>query len=541
MIRETPPSARRERWRADTLAGFLVFLIALPLCLGISMASGFPPFAGVITAIVGGLVVTFFMGSPLTIKGPAAGLIVIGLGAVEEFGRGDAVRGYKVALACVVVSGLVQVLLGVARAGKLGDFFPVSAVHGMLAAIGIIIAAKQLHVMLGVRPVAKGSLGLVAELPHSLANMNPAVGLIGISSALVLFGWPLLKWGWAKKVPAALVVLVLIIPLSMGLDLEHAHHVMTPFFGDVEVGPRFLVQVPSNLARVIAWPDFSALGTGTFWKYVVMFALVGSLESLLSSKAIDSLDPLHRKSQLDRDLIAIGIGNTLAGLLGGLPMISEIVRSSANVQNGARTRWANFFHGAFLLLFISLAPALVHRIPLAALAAMLVYTGCRLASPKEFKKTLAVGREQLLIFVATILATLASDLLIGIAAGILVKFVLHAARGVSVVTLFRPGVVVDRDGDAHVIRVRTAAVFSNWLGLKRHIQGAPPDAPVVVDLSEAVLVDHTVMSHLHALSEERARAGGGLALRGLERHAPASRHPHAARLLRAGGRLSRLA
>ena len=214
-----------------------------------------------------------------------------------------------------------------------------------------------------------------------------------------------------------MVVLLVAVPLAAYLNFGHEH--TYAFSGrDYSVGPEFLVNVPANLFDAITFPDFSGVATGTGVKYIIMFALIGSLESLLSAKAVEQIDPWHRKTNHDRDLLAVGVGNTLAALVGGLPMISEIVRSKANIDNGARTRFANLFHGVFLLLFVALVPAWIHQIPLAALAAMLVFTGFRLASPQAFVHMYHVGREQLVIFVATIIGVLATDLLVGIAIGI---------------------------------------------------------------------------------------------------------------------------
>ncbi|MBX3205017.1 MAG: SulP family inorganic anion transporter [Labilithrix sp.] len=517
-------------WKADALSGFLVFLIALPLCLGISIASGFPPFAGVMTAVIGGLVVTLMMGSPATIKGPAAGLIVIAVGAVEELGRGDAARGYRLAIAVVVASGLLQIVFGLMRAGRLGDFFPAAAVHGMLAAIGVIIAAKQVHVALGVKPQAKDPLGLLVEIPRSVIHANAPVATIGLVSLAIMFVWPHFKTAWAKRIPAQLVVLAVAVPLGLYFGLDSSHDERVLGFHEQHVGPEFLVKVPEQLSSIVTFPDFSELLSATSLKYVMMFALVGSLESILSSKAIDSLDPWRRKSKLDKDLIAVGVGNTLAGLVGGLPMISEIVRSSANLQNGGRTRWANFFHGAFLLGCVALMPGVVHRIPLAALAAMLVFTGYRLAAPKEFVSMYRVGRDQLTIFVATILATLATDLLVGVAVGVGVKLVFHLARGVKLAHVARSSHELSKDGDRWTLKVRNAALFTNYLSLRSHLERVPVTERLVVDLRETYFVDHTVLAHLEALRAERASGGGALEIRGLDAHRAASPHPHAVRV-----------
>jgi len=263
-------------------------------------------------------------------------------------------------------------------------------------------------------------------------------------------------------------------------------------------------------------------------KYIVMFSLIGSLESILSAKAVDQIDPWRRKTNLDRDLLAVGIGNTLAAFIGGLPMISEIVRSKANIDNGARTRFANLFHGTFLLLFVALVPALINRIPLAALAAMLVFTGFRLASPQEFMHMYRIGREQLVVFVATIVGVLATDLLVGIGIGIAVKAIIHVFNGAPVGSLFKSSIRVD-DGAGATVTVHRSAVFSTWITLKKRIGALKESPKVVVDLSDTALVDHTVMANLHELEQEFKENQRELVITGLDGHRTFSGHPQAAR------------
>jgi MFS superfamily sulfate permease-like transporter len=517
-----------ENWKSDMLSGFLVFLIALPLCLGISMASGFPPIAGIFTAVIGGLVVSFFGGSNLTIKGPAAGLIVIALGAVEELGKGDPLMGYKLAIAVVVVAGVVQIVFGLLKLGVLGDFFPSAAVHGMLAAIGIIIASKQIHTMLGVKPEGKEALHLLAEIPHSISTMNPEIAIIGFVSLLILFTLPLIKNKYVKMIPAPLVVILTAIPLGMYFDLQHEHKYLFLDSHEYSIGPKFLVTLPDNMFSAITFPDFSQIFSGTSIKYIIMFALVGSLESLLSSKAIDTLDPFKRKSNMNRDLLGVGLGNTLAGLVGGLPMISEIVRSSANINNGAKTWWSNVFHGMFLLIFVAFFPMLIHQIPLAALAAMLIFTGYRLASPKEFFKTYMVGKEQLLIFLVTIIVTLATDLLLGIGAGILAKFLVHLYFGLPFKSAFKPIFRVDQPSEnVYQIDVFHSAVFSNFIQFKKKLDELPRKAKIIVDFDNCKIVDHTVLENLHQYKHDYEHDGGTFEIKGLEHHKKLSNHEHA--------------
>jgi MFS superfamily sulfate permease-like transporter len=275
----------------------------------------------------------------------------------------------------------------------------------------------------------------------------------------------------------------------------------------------------------LTFPDFSGIFTAVGIKYVVMFSLIGSLESLLSAKAVDQIDPWRRKTNLDKDLLAVGIGNTLAAFIGGLPMISEIVRSKANIDNGARTRFANMFHGIFLLAFVALVPFLINRIPLAALAAMLVFTGFRLASPQEFKHMYQVGREQLIVFVSTILGVLATDLLVGIGIGILVKAIIHILNGTPIGSLFKSSIAVDDvSHDTATITVKKSAVFSTWIALKRVI-GRQDVKRVVVDMSATKFVDHTVMSNLNALQTEFRENDRELSVIGLDGHKRLSTHP----------------
>jgi len=540
--------------RFDAIAGFLVFLIAMPLCLAIARASGFPPIAGIWTAVIGGVICSLISNSQLTIKGPAAGLIVIVYGAVSELGAefatpdmsetARAFLGYKLALGIGVTAGVIQILSGLLRAGRLADFFPLTPVHGMLASIGVIIIAKQVYEVAGVAPTkGAGPLALIAEFPDKLRGLNPEIAAIGLTGLVILFGLPLLarRAKWIKKVPAQLVVLLAAVGLGLAFDLEHRHTYLFPdsFFdtnheAEYEVGPRFLVDMPEVLkepAAAFAFPDFRGLATATGLQYLLLFTLIGSLESLLSAKAIELLDPWRRKTNFDRDLLAVGFANTLSSAVGGLPMISEIVRSKANIDNGGRTRMANLCHGLLLLGFVLLFPNLIHRIPLAALGAMLVYTGFRLASPKEFVRTYKVGSEQFIVFVGTILATLATDLLIGIGVGIALEVMFHLWHGAPVTGLLKTDVEVVPEGDRLVVLVvKRAAVFSNWLGLRKAIntQIVGRDA-VVLDLSQTRFVDHSVMEKLHELEEEYAHAGKRLSVIGLESHTPLSGHPHAAR------------
>jgi MFS superfamily sulfate permease-like transporter len=535
-----------QRLRNDATAGFLVFLIALPLCLAIAKASGFPEIAGVFTAIVGGLITPWLSNSQLTIKGPAAGLIVIVLGAVTDFGftptpqTAAEVAGnlaaYKMALAVGVAAAVVQILLGLFRAGVLGDFFPSSAVHGLLAAIGVIIIAKQVPVALGVTPHGKEPLELLAEIPKHVVHLNPEIAGIGLVSLLILFLYPLIKNPILRRMPAPMVVLAVAVPLGLYFDLarEHGYSMLGHHY---TVNNKFLVSVPASLASAITLPDFSVFAQpALMWKamqWVFMFAVIGSLESLLSAKAVDILDHERRKTDLNRDLFAVGAANLVSSFIGGLPMISEIVRSRANIDSGAKSKFANLFHGLFLLLAVALAAGAIRMIPLAALAAMLVYTGFRLAHPREFLHVYKIGREQLVVFVGTMIAVLATDLLIGIAIGIAIKVLIQFINGVPLWSLLRPNTEVRQiDERTWLIAPQDSAVFLNWLPIRNKIEryGLAQNMNIVVDLSQTRMVDHTVMEKLHQLEREFEERGIALAIVGLDEHVSLSVHPAAARL-----------
>ncbi len=521
----------KDTWKADAISGFMVFLIALPLSLGISKASGFPPIAGIYTAIIGGILVSFFSGSNLTIKGPAAGLIVIALGCIEELERAFPGNGYKLAIAVIAVSGILQIILGIVRSGFFVDLMPSAAIHGMLASIGIIIASKQIHIALGVKPSSKEPLALLEEIPHSITHMNPELAFIGVISILTLFILPKIKNRYVKMVPGPLLVILFAIPLGLLFELNHDHNY--EFISVFHIDPsEVLVKLPASFTAGITSPDFSQLLNPISLKYIVMFLLVGSIEALLAAKAIDILDPLKRKSNLNKDLVALGIGNTIAGFVGGLPMICEIVRSSANINNGGKTQWSNFFHGIFLLGAILFIAPIIQLIPNAALAAMLIFTGYRLASPDEFRKTFKIGPDQLLIFVSTIIVTIATDLLVGIGFGILIKFLQHIFFGAPVKSMFRANMTSEKiDENSYIVKLKDAAVFTNFLGFKKKFGLIPKTSHVELDMNEVVILDHTFMEHLHQFEEDFSHEGGHITLKGMDHLTPYSNHPLSARKL----------
>lgn len=550
---------------ANLKAGFMVSLVALPLCLGIASASECPPIAGVYTAIAGGLIATLLSNSQLTIKGPAAGLIVIVMGCVMQFHDQAVAAGlenpkfeaYRMMLAVCVVAGVIQIAFGLLKGGILSDFFPSSAVHGLLASIGVIIMAKQLPVALGIpsallRDAHNHSLeplALLLKMPLLIPHSNPLIAVIGLTGLAIMFGVPALYPKIAKTVPTQLLVLLVAVPLSIFVlrmpapgaeDYKYSlfgneytlstksHLVNVPLNVPAEVGSRAL-----DIAGLKFFPNFSALRSPVAWKWVLLFAVIGSLESLLSTKAVDILDPQKRRTNLNADLTAVGAANLLVAFFGGIPMISEIVRSRANIDNGAQTKYANMFHSLFLLASVALIPALLNRIPLAALAAMLIFTGSRLAHLREFMHVLHVGREQLIVFVSTIVGVLATDLLVGIFIGISVKLVIHFMNGMPLRSIFFPFLTVEQlDPHTYLIKAGKSAVFSNWLLMRRQIRsyGILDNKNIVIDFSDAQLVDHSVMENLHGLQTEFAANGLELRIIGLESHVALSAHPESTRV-----------
>jgi MFS superfamily sulfate permease-like transporter len=509
-----------QNWTADALAGFLVFLLALPLSLGIAKASGFPAAMGVLTAMIGGIVVSIFQGGRLTIKGPAAGLITVCAGAVTDLGKLNIEGVSAVQLACgaIVIMAIIQFVFGILKFGSYSDFFPHSAVHGMLAAIGVLIFLKQFPILLGTpAEITKGlsPIGLFLAIPTIATHATPQIALIGLLSLAIIFGLPMLGRVF-KKIPAPMIVLIIAIPLA-------------GYFGFKQNFPSSLVTIGDFWANVTFNASFAAVGTGVFWKYVFMFLFVNSLESLLTVKAVDGLDPYKRTSDYNKDLRALAVGNGVSGVLGGLPMISEVARSSANVGFGGRTRWANFFHGVFLFVAMLVLIPVIEMIPNSALAAMLIAVAYRLASPKEFIGTYKIGPEQFVIFMVTIIVTVAEDLLLGVAAGILTKFIFHIINGAPVSALFKADYKVDESEKEYVITVNGVATFSNFLGYKKLWNTLKPGKNIIFNFGQAKLVDHSFMDQLHHFEESYHQTGGHVTLVGLDHLNPLSAHPLSAR------------
>ena len=519
---------------ANIFAGFVVSLVALPLGLGLAIASEAPPIAGIISAVVGGVVVALLGGSQLTIAGPGNGLVIVLLSSITLLGEGDLYQGYLFTLAAVAFSGILIFLFGVFRFGALSEFFPASALQGMLAAIGIGILSKQIHVMLGIT-TAKGSpLSLLAQVPKSVlfviqdASLEVLVAAgMGVGCLLILTLYSKIRNPIFHLVPAPMWVVV----LAIGLSYYYEYILATPY----PIGGNLLIKLPANLLGNLPFPDFGKIQTLDFVGVVFSLTLISCIESLLSIKAVDKLDPLKRRSSVNKDLRALGIATTISGFVGGLNVVTVIARSSVNVNNGASNKSANLFHALFLLGFILLFQDQIQRIALPALAAILVYTGYRLAAPENLIMLFKIGKEQAAIFIVTLVMTLAYGLIIGIAFGVLVTFIIHVLINKSLFLFTRnwlkPNVLMFKEEDSgnYFVSVKNFCSFLNFYKLKALLDEIPEHEHAVVDFSLCEFVDHTVMEGLNGYRRGFSSKNGVFEIIGLDVHFSNTQHPFAIR------------
>ena len=473
--------------RDDVPAAIVVFLVALPLCLGIALASGAPPLAGVLAGVVGGLVVGSFSGSALSVSGPAAGLTVIVLGGISELGS------YPAFLTAVVLGGVLQVALGFLRAGMVTHFVPACVVRGMLAAIGLILILKQIPHALG-RDVdyegdesfsEPGGGNTFSELWTAAVNADPgAVLVFALSLAALLLWTPVARrMRGGKWLPAPLIAVIVGTAVNLGLgawwpelQLQASHRVTMPQLAD-----------PTALLYALPFPDFSRVLDPVVLRLALTIGVIASVESLLSVEAADKLDPLHRITPANRELRAQGLGNIASGLLGALPVTAVIVRSSANIDAGATSKLSTLVHGALLLASaLFLAPWLNH-IPLAALAAVLIVMGWKLARPRILLEQRRRGSAQFVPYVVTIAAILLTDLLVGICIGILVG-VFFVVR-----STFRSALVVTTDGNSVLVRFVKDVSFLNKPKLRIIFEDIPDDCLVIIDGTRAQFVDQDII------------------------------------------------
>ncbi len=405
--------------RKNLISGFSVSLLALPLCLGIAVASHFPPIAGIITAIVGGLIASFFGSSPYTIKGPAAGMIVVVLAAVMEL-------GYEKTLAVGAVAAILQIVIALCRQATVAEKIPGSVIHGMLTAVGLIIVIKQIYVLMGVHHIKVSIPQLFLNLPHALTQMNPLIFLLGCIALLINLTWH--KVALSRYIPATLLTLVGIIVVTayFGFNQDFVYD----FAGKIYmVSAEDYIDLPTNVLSAIRFPDFSGILSFTSLKHIFIFTLIGATESLLTVCAVNSIKSDQPPSDLNKDLKSLGIANLVSSLIGGMPMISEIVRTRANIDYGATSSLSNFIHGLLLLFVVLLFPDVMDYTALTVLAAILIVVGLRLGSPREFMDHYRQGWAVFAPFIVTVGMTLYKDLLSGVAFGL----ILHV--GIQLVTL----------------------------------------------------------------------------------------------------------
>jgi carbonic anhydrase len=516
----------------NLFSGFVVSLIALPLGLGLALASGAPPISGIIAAIVGGIVVSLIGGSNVTITGPGNGLVVVILSAITILGDGDVYQGYLFTLAAIVISGILLIILGFLRMGALGDFFPSSAIQGMLAAIGIGIFAKQIHVMLG-NLNAKGSIvDLLIQVPEGVFNFiktdNSSMfyaGLIGLISLLIMVFYSKIRNRYFQLIPAPMWIVVLSVGLYYYFDMFSS----TAY----PINKKLLIDLPTDILSNFAFPDFGKVYQSEFISAVISITLIASIESLLSIKAVDKLDHLKRRSNVNKDIRALGLATVISGFLGGLNVVTVIARSSVNVNNKGSNRSANFFHALFLIAFILLFATELRKIPLSALAAILVFTGYKLASPENIKKVFNIGSEQLIIFLATLLVTISTSLITGILVGIIITFVIHVIINKDILlflkNILKPNVLMFTEDGKYYVSVKNFSSFLNYTKLKSKLDQIPETEEAIVDFSLCDFVDHSVMENMNNYTETFERKGGHFEVIGLDDSKSGSEHPFALR------------
>ena len=488
----------------DIPAGLVVFLVALPLCLGISLASNAPLAAGIIAGIVGGLVVGVLSGSSTSVTGPAAGLTAVVASQIAELGS------FQAFLVAVIVAGALQIVFGLLKGGFLASFFPSSVVKGLLAAIGIIIILKQLPHLVGydANPVGDTDFcqtnqkNTFTELPAALQMFVPGAAVIGLLSLGLLVVWG--KFSWLQKSPIPGPLVAVLFGTAANLLLIQMGHPWA-------IAPSHLVQVPvaegvSGFLQLFCFPDFSVLAKPALYGAAVTLAVIASLETLLTIEAVDKIDPQQRKSPANRELLAQGAGNMVSGFLGGLPMTSVIVRSGANLNAGAQTKISAIFHGVLLLGCVALLPRWLNQIPLCVLAAVLIVTGYKLASPKVIGQMWSAGKYQFLPFAGTVVAIVLTNLLTGILIGL----------GISLLFILRSNFrrsihqVMEKHIHGDILRVELApqVSFFNRAALQKILMEAPRGAKVQIDARNCDFIDPDILDLLTDFKEVTSRAHG---------------------------------
>ena len=485
--------------RNDLPAGLSVFLVALPLCLGIALASGAPLYAGLLSGIIGGLVVSLVSGAQLAVSGPAAGLTTLVAASIISLGD------YKLFLLAVIVAGLFQLLLGLLKLGDIANYFPSAVIKGMLAAIGIILISKQIPLALGYdKPdfwtsgflnlfSSKNVLGNISNFNHHITMGTMLITALSLT-IIILFQQPFAKK--LKIIPVPLIVVVtgilvniLFTQAASGLSLKQTQ----------------LVNIPSNIFASITFPEFSKFfSKAEIWKDGLIIGLLATLETLLCIEAVDKLDRRNRITPVNRELIAQGVGNMVCGLLGAIPLTAVVVRGAANVDAGGRTKLSAFTHGLFLLLAVLLVPFILNKIPYASLAAILLSTGYNLTKPKLFRNMWSLGWKQFLPFVFTILVILCTDLLIGVSIGLLISIYFIIQNNFK--TEYKITKTRHLDIETHYIKLNSNVTFLNKVQLRKSLDEVPEYSVLTIDGSHCNFIDYDILeiiSEYHTKAHER--------------------------------------
>jgi MFS superfamily sulfate permease-like transporter len=480
----------------DLPAGLSVSLVALPLCLGIALASGAPLYAGLLSGIIGGLVVSIISGSQLAVSGPAAGLTTLVAASIVSLGD------YKVFLLAVIVAGLFQLLLALLKLGVIANYFPSSVIKGMLAAIGIILISKQIPIALGYNQPDFGISSFLNffSTEHFLSNLDSFNHRITWGAILItlvsLVALILLQLPFARKlkvIPAPLLAVIVGIITNF---------VFANTIADFSLKHTQLVNIPSNIFSSISFPDFTKLlGNTEIWKDGIFIGLLATLETLLCIEAIDKLDSHNRITPVNRELIAQGIGNVACGLLGAIPITAVVVRGSANVDAGARTKFSAFTHGLFLLLAVLLVPFLLNKIPYASLAAILILTGYNLTKPKLYRNMWSLGLKQFLPFMLTVIAILATDLLIGVSIGLLLSTYFIVRNNFK--AEYKINKKVLNGIETEYIKLNSNITFLNKVSLKKALDEVVEYSVLTIDGSECNFIDFDI---LEIISEYESKA-----------------------------------
>ena len=481
------PDTSRRFYPQDLLSGLLVFLVALPLCLGIAEASDAPLFSGLLAGIVGGLVVAVLSGSHTSVSGPAAGLTAVVASQIASLGS------FQAFLVAVLLAGVIQLALGAIRTGTLANYFPISVIKGLLAAIGVILILKMAPKMIG-HDAALGisDLNSLSQIQSTVSGLNPMAAIIGLGSLVFLLVWARVPKLKASSIPAPLLVVVVGAAITLLLQQMAADSKWV-------IPTSHLVEVPvakgmSDLKLFLTFPDFSALGSSQVYVAAIVIAVVASLETLINLEAVDNIDPEGRVSPKNRELFAQGAGNIVCGLIGGLPITSVIIRSSVNIDAGVKTRMSAISHGFLLVGCVLAIPGLLNAIPLSALGAILLVTGFKLASLTLFRQMWSGGMNKFLPFVITVVAIVLIDLLSGVLIGLAIAIV-FVLRG-ALQTPFSLDSENQSDGDVHRLRLSNQATFLNQATLSKTLEEVPDGSHVLLDATSTHHLDPDIESLL---------------------------------------------